>query len=111
MCNHPRLCYPGAEHFWGADVVRTCGKMYWLDRLLVKLHASGHRVLLFSTMTKMLDTVEFYLRWRMVRLCVCAFVRGRTCEGAEDVHLCMLACDSSSFHVTLLWHIVMPPPR
>jgi SWI/SNF-related matrix-associated actin-dependent regulator of chromatin subfamily A protein 2/4 len=34
--------------------------------MLVKLHRSGHRVLLFSTMTKMLDTVEFYLSWRQV---------------------------------------------
>jgi SNF2 family DNA or RNA helicase len=66
VCNHPRLCYPDTEHFWGNDVVRTCGKMFWLDRMLVKLHASGHRVLLFSTMTKMLDTVEFYLNWREV---------------------------------------------
>jgi hypothetical protein len=41
--------------------------MFWLDRMLVKLYASGHRVLLFSTMTKMLDTVEFYLNWREVR--------------------------------------------
>jgi SNF2 family DNA or RNA helicase len=66
VCNHPRLCYPDTEHFWGADVVRTCGKMFWLDQMLVKLYASGHRVLLFSTMTKMLDTVEFYLNWREV---------------------------------------------
>lgn len=66
VCNHPRLCYPDTEHFWGNDVVRTCGKMFWLDRMLVKLYTSGHRVLLFSTMTKMLDTVEFYLNWREV---------------------------------------------
>eukprot|EP00882_Tetradesmus_deserticola_P028142 GHRQ01031330.1.p1 GENE.GHRQ01031330.1~~GHRQ01031330.1.p1 ORF type:complete len:399 (+),score=190.46 GHRQ01031330.1:83-1279(+) len=67
VCNHPRLCYPDTQHFWGDDVVRTCGKMFWLDRMLVKLYAAGHRVLLFSTMTKMLDTVEFYLNWREVR--------------------------------------------
>lgn len=47
-------------------MVRTCGKMYWLDQILVKLYATGHRVLLFSTMTRMLDTVEFYLNWRKV---------------------------------------------
>ena len=37
-----------------------------LDRLLVKLHAGGHRVLLFSTMTKLLDLLEEYLRWRVI---------------------------------------------
>lgn len=52
-----------------ANVVRTCGKMYWLDQILVKLYTTGHRVLLFSTMTRMLDTVEFYLGWRKVRSC------------------------------------------
>lgn len=66
VCNHPRLCYPDSEHFWEQNVVRTCGKMYWLDQILVKLYATGHRVLLFSTMTRMLDTVEFYLNWRKV---------------------------------------------
>lgn len=67
VCNHPRLCYPDTEDFWEANVVRTCGKMYWLDQILVKLYSTGHRVLLFSTMTRMLDTVEFYLSWRKVR--------------------------------------------
>lgn len=66
VCNHPRLCYPETEHFWESNVVRTCGKMYWLDQILVKLYTTGHRVLLFSTMTRMLDTVEFYLNWRKV---------------------------------------------
>lgn len=66
VCNHPRLSYVDTEHFWEENVVRTCGKMYWLDQILVKLYATGHRVLLFSTMTKMLDTVEFYLNWRKV---------------------------------------------
>ena len=32
--------------------------------MLVKLRASGHRVLLFSTMTKLLDLLEEYLKWR-----------------------------------------------
>ncbi len=36
--------------------------MLVLDNMLVKLFLSGHRVLLFSTMTKLLDTVERYLR-------------------------------------------------
>lgn len=70
VCNHPRLCYPYSDqNFMEANVVRTCGKMYWLDQILVKLYTTGHRVLLFSTMTRMLDTVEFYLGWRKVRSC------------------------------------------
>ena len=48
----------------GAELVRQCGKFAVLDRMLVKLHASGHRVLLFSTMTRLLDLLGHYLRWR-----------------------------------------------
>jgi hypothetical protein len=32
VCNHPQLCYQRSEHFWSDNVVRTCGKMFWLDR-------------------------------------------------------------------------------
>ena len=49
----------------GEDLVRTCGKLWMLDRMLIKLRAAGHRVLLFSTMTKLLDLLETYLKWRM----------------------------------------------
>lgn len=31
---------------------------------LIPPHPAGHRVLLFSTMTKLLDLLEVYLRWR-----------------------------------------------
>lgn len=63
VCNHPCLSYP--EFLVdGAMLVRRCGKFEVLDRMLVKLHATGHRVLLFSTMTKLLDLLEVYLSWR-----------------------------------------------
>ena len=52
VCNHPMLSYPCYADFDPTLLVRECGKMEVLDRLLVKLHATGHRVLLFSTMTK-----------------------------------------------------------
>ncbi len=50
----------------GNELVRQCGKFAVLDRMLVKLHASGHRVLLFSTMTRLLDLLGHYLRWRRI---------------------------------------------
>ena len=68
LCNHPALNYPvekGGDWRSGEDLVRTCGKLWVLDRLLVKLRASGHRVLLFSTMTRLLDLLETYLKWRL----------------------------------------------
>jgi SNF2 family DNA or RNA helicase len=39
-------------------LVRTSGKMVLLDKLLPKLQREGHRVLLFSQFTKLLDLVE-----------------------------------------------------
>jgi SWI/SNF-related matrix-associated actin-dependent regulator of chromatin subfamily A protein 2/4 len=64
VCNHPCLSYPPQYALDPALLVQRCGKFAVLDRMLVKLHATGHRVLLFSTMTKLLDLLEDYLRWR-----------------------------------------------
>ncbi|KAK9785522.1 hypothetical protein WJX73_005391 [Symbiochloris irregularis] len=67
VCNHPSLSYPYAHQFSdGKFLVSQCGKLLVLDRMLVKLHAAGHRVLLFATMTKLLDLLEYYLAWRRV---------------------------------------------
>ncbi|KAK3155821.1 hypothetical protein QOZ80_2AG0099120 [Eleusine coracana subsp. coracana] len=65
VCNHPLLSYPFLN--CGKDfMVRSCGKLWNLDRILIKLHKAGHRVLLFSTMTKLLDIMEDYLQWRQL---------------------------------------------
>ncbi|KAM1019379.1 hypothetical protein ACFX13_041467 [Malus domestica] len=63
-CNHPLLNYPFFNDFSKDFLVRSCGKLWILDRILVKLQKTGHRVLLFSTMTKLLDILEEYLQWR-----------------------------------------------
>lgn len=63
-CNHPLLNYPYFSDFSKDFLVRSCGKLWILDRILVKLQRTGHRVLLFSTMTKLLDIMEEYLQWR-----------------------------------------------
>ncbi|KAH9316496.1 hypothetical protein KI387_025123, partial [Taxus chinensis] len=64
VCNHPFLCYDFYDKYTDDYLVRTCGKLWVLDRVLIKLHSAGHRVLLFSTMTKLLDILEDYLQWR-----------------------------------------------
>ncbi len=68
-CNHPLLFHPvhqaassaraasmsssGASYAEDYDtLVRACGKMELLDRILPKLHRAGHRVLVFCQMTK-----------------------------------------------------------
>ncbi|GIL44687.1 hypothetical protein Vafri_2212 [Volvox africanus] len=67
VCNHPLISYRMDEAWIGGpEVLTQCGKMMVLDRLLVKFFYSGHRVLLFSTMTKFLDLMEVYLYWRQL---------------------------------------------
>jgi len=72
-CNHPFLL-SGAEDSMtdpGAsaeticeNLVRASGKLVLLDKLLPKLQREGHKVLIFSQMTRVLDILEDYLCYR-----------------------------------------------
>lgn len=67
--NHPYL-------FEGAEIpavttdetlkalVMNSGKMVLLDKLLARLRADGHRVLIFSQMVRMLDILTDYMNLR-----------------------------------------------
>ncbi|XP_054784705.1 ATP-dependent helicase BRM isoform X2 [Prosopis cineraria] len=65
-CNHPLLNYPYFHDLSKDFLLKSCGKLWILDRILIKLQRTGHRVLLFSTMTKLLDIIEEYLQWRQL---------------------------------------------
>lgn len=71
-CNHPYL-FPGIEDRTlpplGDHLYLNCGKMVLLDKLLAKLRARNHRVLLFSQMTRMLDILEDYFVLRGYSYC------------------------------------------
>jgi hypothetical protein len=94
ICNHPLITYPPDGYDstmlrnWATPderLVSQCGKMQFLDRLMVKFARTGHRVLLFSTMTKVLDLMESYFTWRTV-------------DGALQTHpTSSCASDSSGF--------------
>ncbi|CAK9146218.1 unnamed protein product [Ilex paraguariensis] len=65
-CSHPYL-FPGIEpepYEEGEHLVQDCGKLIILDKLLKKLHDSGHRVLLFAQMTHTLDIIQDFLELR-----------------------------------------------
>ena len=67
--NHPFL-FEGAESRSNSDeevlkgLVMSSGKMVLLDKLLGRLHADGHRVLIFSQMVRMLDIMSDYMTLR-----------------------------------------------
>jgi len=71
-CNHPYLfdgAEPGPPYTTDKHLVDNCGKMVVLDKLLTKLKANGHRVLIFSQMTRVLDILEDYAMWRGFQYC------------------------------------------
>lgn len=64
-CNHPYLLEypldPSTGNFKvDEDIVKKSGKMQLLDRMLKELKARGHKVLIFSQFTTMLDIIEDY---------------------------------------------------
>ncbi|XP_018416499.1 PREDICTED: chromodomain-helicase-DNA-binding protein 3 [Nanorana parkeri] len=68
-CNHPYL-FPAAAMespklpsgaYEGGSLIKSSGKLLLLHKMLRKLNEQGHRVLIFSQMTKMLDLLEDFL--------------------------------------------------
>uniref|UniRef100_A0A1I8PUN8 ATP-dependent helicase brm n=1 Tax=Stomoxys calcitrans TaxID=35570 RepID=A0A1I8PUN8_STOCA len=74
LCNHPFMFQHIEEKFSdhtgvhgmvsGPDLYRVSGKFELLDRILPKLKATNHRVLLFCQMTQCMTIIEDYLSWR-----------------------------------------------
>uniref|UniRef100_A0A8C2JLP6 Chromodomain-helicase-DNA-binding protein 1-like n=1 Tax=Cyprinus carpio TaxID=7962 RepID=A0A8C2JLP6_CYPCA len=64
--DHPYL-FDGVEpepFEMGEHLVKASGKLSLLDTMLAYLQEGGHRVLLFSQMTRMLDILQDYLEYR-----------------------------------------------
>lgn len=66
ICNHPYLFNQQMQADYAIDdnLWRTAGKFELLDRILPKLKASGHRVLMFSQMTNTMNIMEEYFKLR-----------------------------------------------
>ncbi|KDP38310.1 hypothetical protein JCGZ_05196 [Jatropha curcas] len=72
-CNHPDLLesafdgsyfYPPVE-----QIVEQCGKFRLLDRLLNRLFALRHKVLIFTQWTKILDIMHYYFSEKGFEVC------------------------------------------
>ncbi|KAK3096752.1 hypothetical protein FSP39_002924 [Pinctada imbricata] len=65
-CNHAQLIRPPEEEPTErlAALIKGSGKLILLDKLLLRLKESGHRVLIFSQMVRMLDILGEYLQMR-----------------------------------------------
>lgn len=51
--------------------MKACGKLTLLQKMLRKLKEQGHRVLIFSQMTRMLDILEDFCEYEGYRFEVC----------------------------------------
>ncbi|GAB6019009.1 hypothetical protein CHUAL_000642 [Chamberlinius hualienensis] len=67
-CNHSHLIRPLDTTTYEMDalshIIKGSGKLVLLDKLLCRLKETGHRVLIFSQMVRMLDILELYLQLR-----------------------------------------------
>eukprot|EP00871_Galdieria_phlegrea_P002498 jgi/Galph1/3249/GphlegSOOS_G1906.1 len=63
VCNHPFLFYydEDIDQLPADYVIRASGKFFFLSRILPKLKAAGHRVLIFTQMRKVLDFLQSLL--------------------------------------------------
>ncbi|GAA5906919.1 uncharacterized protein JCM6883_005730 [Sporobolomyces salmoneus] len=72
ICNHP-FCFEAVERsidptgLNNATLYRVAGKFELLDRILPKLFATGHRVLMFFQMTTVMTIFEDYLNFRRIQ--------------------------------------------
>ncbi|QCD91018.1 SWI/SNF-related matrix-associated actin-dependent regulator of chromatin subfamily A member 5 [Vigna unguiculata] len=73
VCNHPDLLdsacddtsfYPPVN-----EIVEQCGKFHLLDRLVQRLFARNHKVLVFSQWTKVLDIMDYYFSEKGFEVC------------------------------------------
>jgi len=76
VCNHPFLFgEPKDENGKYVSInnpellIETCGKMRLLNRILLKLKENGHKTLIFSQMTEVLNILEDYFVYRGWRYC------------------------------------------
>ncbi|XP_028649461.1 chromodomain-helicase-DNA-binding protein 8 [Erpetoichthys calabaricus] len=99
-CNHPYLINgaeekiiselrevydPLAPDFHLNAMVRSAGKLVLIDKLLPKLKAGGHKVLIFSQMVRCLDILEDYLiQKRYLYERIDGRVRGNLRQAAID---------------------------
>ncbi|GAM19037.1 hypothetical protein SAMD00019534_022120 [Acytostelium subglobosum LB1] len=100
-CNHPYL-FDGAEeepYTTGDHLIKNCGKMVLLDKLLSRMKQRGSRVLIFSQMARMVDILEDYMNYRNYKYCR---IDGNTESQARESQIDDFNAPKSKYFVFLL---------
>lgn len=97
VCNHPYLFFN--EYTIDEDLIRCSGKFELLNRMLPKLQAGGHRLLIFSQMTQVMTILERFLEYKGFR-----FLRldGSTPADERERRMFMFNDPDSPYFVFLL---------
>ena len=100
VCNHPYL-FEGYEKEEDSleNLITSCSKMTILDKLLKRLKEQSSRVLIFSQMTKVLDILEDYCRYRKFKFCR---LDGKTSLGAREQQISDFSDKDSDKFIFLL---------
>lgn len=101
VTNHPYLL-PGSEpepYQNGEHLVLASSKFILLDKLLPKLRDEGHRCLIFSGFTRMLDILEDYMQFRGYNY---ARLDGTTSRAKRNLDIKLFQKNGSDTFVYLL---------
>ena len=97
VCNHPYLFLN--DYYVDEDMVRSSGKFELLDRMLPKLKAAGHRVLMFSQMTQVMTILEAFFAMRGLS---CLRLDGSTTSDEREKRMFMFNDPDSPYFIFLL---------
>ena len=97
ICNHPYLFldyYNESE-----ELMRSSGKFELLDRIVPKLIKTGHRMLIFTQMTQVIDLLEVFMSYRGIK-----YLRldGTTKHEERAERMAMFNKENSEYPVFLL---------
>jgi SNF2 family DNA or RNA helicase len=68
ICNHPYLFLDYLEpEDYKDNIYRASGKFELLDRILPKLIKTGHKVLIFSQFTQLMDIMQIFFDYRGIK--------------------------------------------
>jgi SNF2 family DNA or RNA helicase len=112
-CNHPyllrgveeRICQDlsiedkndiGVLH---SKMIESSGKLSLLDKLLPKLFAQGHKVLIFSQMVKVLNIIEDFIRYIDANMDLFVYMYMYVCM---PVYICL--CKNAIIHTLIPNH-------
>lgn len=97
ICNHPYLFqdyYAESE-----ELMRSSGKFELLDRLVPKLIKAGHRMLIFTQMTQIIELLEVFMRYRSIKF---LSLMGSTKHEERGERIALFNRENSEYPVFLL---------